>query len=128
MEKKIHVLLVDDETDFLEPMAFWLESKGYSVVVATNGEEAIEVIKKESPDIVFMDIYLPGMSGIDTLRQVRTFDKELPIVMITAYADEENISLAQQLGASGFFPKKESLEEFGRTLEVTLRTHRKLRP
>lgn len=128
MQDKIQVLLVDDESDFLEPISFWLKSKGYSVMLANNGQKAIELIKSNHPDIVFLDINMPVMSGIETLTCIRKFNKEIPVIILTAYGDRESTTKANQLGISGFFPKKANLTQFADILEVTLRTHKKLRP
>ncbi|MBL7130521.1 MAG: response regulator [Candidatus Omnitrophica bacterium] len=128
MEDKIKVLLVDDEPDFLVPIAFWLNSKGYEVAVASSGEKAIDMLKKEKkPHIVFLDINMPGMDGLETLKRIRKMDRELPVIMVTAYADEEKFSQAKKLKTSGFFPKGGSLEELQKTIEVTLRTLKKLK-
>lgn len=86
------------------------------------------MIKKEKkPAVVFLDINMPGMDGLETLRKIRKFDKELSVIMVTAYADEEKFSQAKKLDTSGFFPKGGSLEELQKTIEVTLRTHKKLK-
>jgi CheY-like chemotaxis protein len=127
-EEKIKVLLVDDEPDFLVPIAFWLNSKGYEVSVASSGEKALDILKKEKkPNIIFLDINMPGMDGLETLKRIRKSDKELSVIMVTAYADEEKFSQAKKLNTSGFFPKGGSLEELQKTIEVTLRTHKKLK-
>ena len=128
MEKKLKVLLVDDEIDYTQPMAFWLESKGYSVTVAPDGRSAIELIKKDEPDIVFLDLKMPVMDGIETLRNIRGFNKNLPVIIITVeYANEEKFEEAKRLGTSGYFPKKGSFEELERIIEVTLKTHKRLK-
>ena len=128
MEKKLKVLLVDDEIDYTQPMAFWLESKGYSVTVAPDGRSAIELIKKDEPDIVFLDLKMPVMDGIETLRNIRGFNKNLPVLIITVeYANEEKFKEAKKLGTSGFFPKKGSFEELERIIEVTIKTHKRLK-
>jgi len=127
MKKKIRVLLVDDEQDFLEPISLWLESKGYSVTLAYNGKQTIQIVKSDTPDIVFLDIRMPVMDGIEILARIREFNKKIPVVMVTAYCDEKSLARARQLGVSGFFPKRESLEELQNTIETTLRTHKKLR-
>jgi CheY-like chemotaxis protein len=128
MEEKIKILLVDDEPDFLVPIAFWLNSKGYEVAVASSGEKAINMLKKEKkPSLVFLDINMPGIDGIETLSRIRKFDKDLAIIMVTAYADEEKFTQAKKFNTSGFFPKGGSLEELQKTIEVTLRIHKKLK-
>lgn len=127
MEEKIKILLVDDEPDFLVPIAFWLNSKGYEVAVASSGEKALDMLKEKKPNIIFLDINMPGMDGLETLRRIRKSDKELSVIMVTAYADEEKFSQAKKLNTSGFFPKGGSLEELQKTIEVTLRTHKKLK-
>ena len=127
MEEKTKILLVDDEPDFLVPIAFWLNSKGYEVVVASSGEKAINMVKEKKPNIVFLDINMPGMDGLETLRRIRKFDRDLSVIMVTAYADEEKFSQAKKLNTSGFFPKGGSLEELQKTVEVTLRVHKKLK-
>lgn len=101
----VEILLVDDETDYAETMAFWLKAKGYQVVTAPNGEEALARLAERTPAIVFLDILMPGMDGIETLRRIRTTHPRLPVIMVTAYASEERMQEAQSLGAVGFFPK-----------------------
>lgn len=127
MARKIKVLLVDDETEFTQPVTFWLQSKGYEVESAPEGKTALDVIKNNKPDIVFLDLKMPVMDGIETLRHIRKTDKWLPVVVITmAYTERDKFAEAERLGISGFFPKKKSFEELGRMIEVTLRTHKNL--
>lgn len=128
MKNKIQVLLVDDEKDFLEPISFWLKSKGYAVIIANNGQQAIESVKSNHPDIIFLDISMPVMDGIKALACIRKFNKEVPVVILTAYGDKKSIEKANQLGISGFFPKKANFAQFVNVLETTLKTHKKLQP
>ena len=129
MERTVRVLLVDDEGDFIEPVSYWLQSKGYQILTAGNGEEAIQAIEKEHPDIVFMDINMPVMGGIDTLRQIRETNKDLPVIMLTAaYQDEKNFAKANELGIAGFFPKHSSLDDLGKIIEASLRLHSRRKP
>ncbi|MFH1045668.1 MAG: response regulator [Candidatus Omnitrophota bacterium] len=104
--KKAKVLLVDDQPDFLEPISFLLRSEGYEVLLANGGIEAIEMIKSDNPDIVFLDIVMPEVDGLETLSRIRSFNKLLPVVILTAEANEENRLQAQKLGVAGFFPKR----------------------
>ncbi|MFC1631743.1 response regulator [Candidatus Omnitrophota bacterium] len=128
MKGKVSILLVDDEKDFLEPITFFLKSKNYSVAQANNGREALKIIKSDPPDIVFMDLRMPVMDGIQTLTQVREFNRDLPVIMLTAYGDEKTIAAAHDLGISGFFPKKGDVDQLVSMIETTLRLHRRISP
>lgn len=124
MEKSFNLLLVDDEQDFLEPIAFWLEAKKYAVRTASNGEEAIKLIKEEIPNIVLLDINMPIMNGIDTLKHIRENYGDLPVIMITA--EIEKLPILQGMGISGFFPKEGTLEQLEQLLEPILRIHARM--
>jgi DNA-binding response OmpR family regulator len=127
MDKQINVLLIDDETDFTEPIAFWLKSRGYQAAAMNNAREAIQRIQDSPPDIVFLDINMPIMDGIEVLRTVREFNKALPIVMVTAaFSSEEKINAAKELGISGFFAKNYTFDQLVQMIQVTLRTHKGL--
>lgn len=126
-EKQTKVLLIDDETDFTQSMSFWLKSKGYNVYSANNGEEGLELIKKENPNIVFMDLNMPVMDGVQTLKRIREFNKDLPVVMISAYVDDKRILEARAYGFSGVFYKGKDFEEGMVLLEAALRTHKNLK-
>ncbi len=127
MEKEVKVLLIDDEPDFTKPMAFWFGSKGYYVIVASDGEKGIEMVKEKKPDVVFLDLNMPGMDGVETLTKIREFDKELPVIIISAYVDEEKMKKLEPLGISGVFYKTQDLETGLGLLEATLRRHKRLR-
>jgi len=128
-DRPIRVLLVDDEADFLQPVSFWLRSKGYDVATAPNGEDAMERIAREVPDIVFMDINMPGMNGLETLRSIRATNQKLPVIMVTAaYQNEKYFAEANSLGISGFFPKSHSLSELAAIIETSLRAHTRRKP
>ena len=128
MDKPIHVLIVDDEPDFLEPLAFWLSSRGYNVSKAPDGEQAIKRVAADCPDIVFLDVNMPGIDGIETLRRLRETNPTLPVLIVTAaYQDEKKFEQARTLGIAGFIPKGSSLPELAKILEVTLRAHGRLK-
>jgi len=127
MADKVKVLVVDDEADFRQLMMFWLQSKGYDVIVACDGKEAIKTIKAEEPDIVFMDLRMPVMDGVETIKKIRQFNKGLPVIMISAYVDDPKIQEANSCGTSGVFYKGKDFEEGLSLLEVALRTHRQLK-
>jgi len=126
MTKSFNVLLVDDEQDFLDPIAFWLEAKGYAVRMAHNGKEAIKEMEKQVPNIVLLDINMPEMDGIDTLKYIREHYGDLPVIMITA--EIERLPVLQEIGISGFFPKEGTLEQLEQLLEPIIRMYAKKRP
>lgn len=83
------VLWIDDEIDFLKVQILFLKSKGYQVDTATNGTDALEKIRASVYDIVFLDENMPGISGMDTLKEIREINPDLPVVMVTKNEGEE---------------------------------------
>jgi len=94
---KIKILWVDDEIDLLKPHVMFLEGKGYAVSTATNGSDAIDLIKEDDFEIVFLDENMPGMSGLETLTEIKNVQRELPVVMITK--SEEEYIMEDAIGA-----------------------------
>lgn len=94
---KIKVLWVDDEIDLLKPHIIFLEKKNYEVTTAKSGTEALEEIKKETFDIVFLDENMPGLSGLETLSEIKELQASIPVVMITK-SEEEDI-MEEAIGA-----------------------------
>ena len=126
MDKPLNILLVDNEAEFLEAITYWLETKDHRVQTCYTGPEAIELIQKTPPDIIFLDIHMPDMDGMEVLRRIRGFNAEIPIVMVTGYPKEEKMEEAIKLGVSGFFPKTGSFEDLGRIIKAAVRTHKDL--
>ncbi len=126
MEKKFTILLVDDEQDFLDPITFWLESKGYIVKIASNGLQALDSLKETTPDIIFLDVNMPVMDGITALKKIREMNPDIPIIMITGAP--EKVPRLDEMRISGYFPKKGTLEELEQFLEPILRIHKKMKP
>ncbi|MDP3041244.1 MAG: response regulator [Candidatus Omnitrophota bacterium] len=128
MEKtSIRVLVVDDEADFRNLLVYWLKSKGYQVITASDGKSAIELLKQKGADIVFMDLRMPIMDGVDALKNIRTFDAITPIIVISSYIADPKIQEAQSYGMSGVFYKGADFEESLPLLETVLRTHKNLK-
>ncbi|MDP2831433.1 MAG: response regulator [Candidatus Omnitrophota bacterium] len=128
MEKtSIRVLVVDDEADFRNLLVFWLKSKGYQVITASDGKSAIELVKQKEADIVFMDLRMPIMDGVDVLKNIRAFDAITPIIVISSYIADPKIQEAKSYGMSGVFYKGEDFEASLPLLETVLRTHKNLK-
>jgi len=88
--RKERILWVDDEIDLLRAYVLFLEEKGYEVLTATNGKDAVELCQKDTFDIIFLDENMPGLSGLETLALIKDIDPDVPMVMITK-SEEENI-------------------------------------
>jgi DNA-binding NtrC family response regulator len=93
----IKVLWVDDEIDLLKPHILFLENKNYSVTTAKSGTEALEEIEKDSFDIVFLDENMPGLTGLETLAEIKEQQANLPVVMITK--SEEEYIMEEAIGS-----------------------------
>ncbi len=95
--KEIRILWTDDEIDLLRPLILFLEEKGYAVMTARNGDEAIKLVREENFDLIFLDENMPGLSGLETLDLIKTVNPGIPVVMITK-SEEEDI-MDQAIGA-----------------------------
>lgn len=105
--KKARILAVDDDQRILRVIEGLLTPHGYEVVFARDGREALTLMSNTKPDLVLLDIFMPGMDGYSTLGEIKKDikTKEVPVVMVTAVGQELNKMLAQQLGAAGYITK-----------------------
>ena len=99
------ILVVDDDPYIQEALGDRLESLGYRVARASDGNQALELIDHQDPQMVFLDIEMPGMKGLDVLREIRAREKDFPVVMITAYGSVDLAVEAMKEGAYDFIPK-----------------------
>jgi len=124
---KVTIMVVDDEIDFNYMMSYWLKAKNYNVVSKSNGAEALEVVKKSAPDMIFLDISMPLMDGVETLRKIREINEKLPVIMITAYGTQDRLDTCQNLGVSGFFAKEENFDSLLNIIDTVLKLHKGLK-
>ena len=99
------VLLVDDEEDFLEVMASRMEARGMTVQTCKSAEEALQKIKAETFDAVILDFMMPGMDGMQALREIKAKRPEAQIILLTGHATIEKSVEAMKLGAADFLEK-----------------------
>jgi len=92
--KKVQILWVDDEIDLLKPHILFLEGKGYAVSIASNGSDAIELVRNQAPDLIFLDENMPGLSGLETLKKILEVRPHVPVVMITKSEEEDIMDAA----------------------------------
>jgi PAS domain S-box-containing protein len=99
------ILLIDDEADILRVLSMTLKADGYQVVTADNGEDGLALFNRESPDIVLTDIKMPGMDGIEVLKQIKEISDEVEVIIVTGHGDIDSAIEAMQFGASDFINK-----------------------
>jgi CheY-like chemotaxis protein len=98
------ILLVEDFDDTRLMMKMWLEKRGYRVIEAETGEEAITLAQREAPDLIIMDVMMPGMNGLDATQQIRQYQalRHTPIVAVSAYGADEYRRLALEAGCNEY--------------------------
>jgi DNA-binding NtrC family response regulator len=114
------VLIVDDEPSIRDLLNIVFRRKGHEVLLADSGPKALELSRREKPHIVILDLVMPGMSGIEVLKHMRTADPVLPILIFTGMGNEEAEEQARQLGALAFLEKAFSLHELGQAFNNAL--------
>lgn len=121
MENRVNILIVDDNINLSKTMSLILGRKGYIVTTAKDGPEAIERVKESPFDIIFMDIKMPFMDGVETHREIKKIRPDTIVVMMTAYAVEDLVDQALKEGAYGIIYKPLDIERvislIGRTRE-----------
>jgi CheY-like chemotaxis protein len=98
------ILLVEDFDDTRLMMKMWLEKRGYLVIEAETGEQAIRLAQSEAPDLIIMDVMMPGMNGLDATQRIRQYQalRRTPIVAVSAYGADEYRRLAIQAGCNEY--------------------------
>jgi CheY-like chemotaxis protein len=114
------ILVVDDDPVVGKSFDRVLSGKGYAVITAANGEDAMSKLSAERYDMVFTDIRMPGMSGIEVAERVKASQPWLPVVIVTGYGTQDNEARAEAAGVSGFLRKPLSPEMIMGTTEMTL--------
>jgi len=117
------ILVVEDEEDILELITYNLTREGYRVVGITTGEEAVETVLRELPDLALLDIMLPGTDGLEVCRNLksRSETSALPIIMVTARGEEADIVVGLELGAEDYITKPFSPRELIARIRAVLR-------
>ena len=119
MKPKKSVLIVDDEAGVREALRQILKPY-YEVHMAANGEEALQCIRKESIDLVTLDLKMPKMSGIEVLKEIKKIKEDVEVIIITAYGDPENAGEALYYGAGDFIAKPFNVSEITTKINQSL--------
>jgi two-component system response regulator PilR (NtrC family) len=119
-ERSLRVMIVDDEEVLRDVLEVVLRREGFDVVLAASGEEALNLLDGEEVDLIILDVMLPGISGIDTLRAIRISNPTLPVVVITAFSSIDGAIEAMKFGAFHYIPKPFKNEEVVLTVNKAL--------
>ena len=104
------ILTVDDQMGIDSFFYEFFTARNYEAFNAMSGKEALEIVKKEKPRIILLDINMRGMDGIETLKKIREVDKDVAIIMVTGVKDDDTMKKAMELGADDYITKPLSLE------------------
>lgn len=120
--RKVKIVVVDDEHLIRWSLEQNLKKQGYDVLTAGNGEDALKIIRDEQPDLVLLDIQLPGISGMQVLEKVKEFDEEIIVIMVTAHGGLETAVNAMRMGAHDYINKPFNLDEMSIVIKKALET------
>lgn len=115
------ILLVDDEPHIRKFVSLILKQLGTPFLLeAGNGEEAVEIYKRENPDLVLLDISMPKVDGLETLKRIRAIDPDAVVIMLTSMANRQSIEEALNNGAANYIRKDTPKEEIAKSLTDTI--------
>lgn len=115
-----NILVVDDEPGMRALFSFMLGAKGFEVRTASNGEEALKNVKSSPYDLVFLDVRMPYMNGVEVLRALKELRPSIAVVMMTGYAVEQLLNEAISAGAKGYLRKPFTIEELMNSINGVL--------
>ncbi len=118
------ILIADDEPQVRAALREFITDLGYITETASNGTEALVAVLQHRPDLVFLDIKMPGMDGLETLRRIREIDSTIPVIMVTGDADIPHIGKALTSGAFGYIPKPVDLDYLEHLVAAVLQPKR----
>ena len=115
------ILVIDDEPNVRTLLAMLLRSQGYEVILADNGWKGLQLYRQEHPDVILLDLKMPVVDGVTVLKQIRSVDPTLPVIVLTGDATPEREREVRELGASEFIVKGSSLHSLEETLKRLLK-------
>ncbi|WP_282034950.1 response regulator [Metabacillus indicus] len=126
----IRLLIADDHKVVRRGLHFFLKTQKDIDIVgeAENGQEAVELVRSLNPDVILMDLSMPVMDGVEATREIRTFNQEIKVIILTSYADQDHVIPAIQAGASGYQLKDVEPDELVHTIREVLKGESKLHP
>lgn len=121
------LLVVDDEADVVYSFRRLFEKTDYELIEANSGEQALAIFRRERPDVVLMDIRMPGIDGIATLREIRKFEQRTPVILMTAYASTQHAIEAMKAGAFDYVLKPFEIDKIRSVVQSAVKTSQDMR-
>ena len=115
------VLIVEDEQNIVDILSFNLEREGYNTLEAYDGKTGLQLALEQNPDLVLLDLMLPGMDGFDVCREIRKAGSAVPIIMLTAREEETDKVLGLELGADDYITKPFAMRELLARVKANIR-------
>ncbi len=117
------IVVIEDEADILEVLRYNLTREGYRVISCSNGEQGLDTIRREAPNLVLLDLMLPGLDGLEVCRKLQSdaLTAAIPVIMVTAKGEEADVVLGLELGADDYIPKPFSPRELLARVRAVLR-------
>ncbi|MCX5776694.1 MAG: response regulator [Candidatus Firestonebacteria bacterium] len=125
LEIKAKILIAEDDQGIRGLLEQGLESKNYNITTAANGQEAIGKIKKETFDLILCDIKMPGVGGIEVLKEAKNRNPDTRVIMITGYGEDAAYIDSKRFGATGFINKPFNIDEVVASVEKALKSCKK---
>jgi DNA-binding response OmpR family regulator len=120
------VLVADDDEDILQLVAFRLERAGYQIVTACDGQQALSIALDREPDLAVLDVMMPKLTGLEVTERLRAEGKQMPIVLLTARVQDEDLARGYEAGADDYIKKPFSPQELRARVEAILARTRPL--
>jgi len=120
--KKIKVLLVDDEEEFVSTLAERLQLRDIITLIATDGNQALQIIDAEKPPVIVMDVLMPGLGGLDVLQQVKRKYPKIQVILLTGRGSTKDGIRGMRLGAFDYLMKPIKIEELIQSMENAFQT------
>ena len=113
---KFNVLLVDDEEELVNALAERLQIRGLNPEIALNGEQALQVVQDRVPDVMVLDLRMPGIDGLEVLRRIKKAHNQIEVVVLTGHGSEKDREIALRLGAFDYLQKPVDITDLVQTL------------
>jgi len=124
--EQINVLLVDDEDEFVKSLSERMQMRDLETDVALNGEQALQLLDKEIPDVMVLDLKMPGIDGLEVLRRVRKTYPDVQVIMLTGHGSEKDEKEARRLGAFEYLQKPTEMDKLVETIKKAHKYKKKI--